>query len=69
MRQGATGTNITIDVVCSAMTSAEGGSSIDRFANVNSILLNANNLTCLDYKYDKFIQSLSEVKWNNDSAG
>ncbi|XP_017480308.1 PREDICTED: putative serine protease K12H4.7 [Rhagoletis zephyria] len=67
--EGATGTNITIDVVCSAMTNVGGGSSIERFANVNSILLNANNLSCLDYKYDNFIQSLSEEKWNNASAG
>lgn len=51
------------------MTNVGGGSSIERFANVNSILLNANNLSCLDYKYDNFIQSLSEEKWNNASAG
>lgn len=54
--QGAVATNITIDVVCSAMTNFGGGSSLDRFAQVNGMLLQAYNQSCLDYKYEKYIK-------------
>lgn len=52
--------NITIDVVCSEMTNL-GGSSLDRFAQVNGMLLQAYNQPCLDYKYEKYIKVKQEV--------
>jgi len=46
-------------------------SSIERFASVNSLLLSAYSLPCLDFKYDKFIKQLQEVSFDlsNDTGG
>lgn len=59
--------NITIDVVCSTMTNVNGKSSIDRFAEVNSNLLDAYSQKCLDYKYENFIKQLREINFANGS--
>lgn len=53
------------------MNEIKDSSSIERFANVNTILMEAYSLKCLNFKYDKFIQQLSEVEFNktDDSGG
>lgn len=51
------------------MTNVNGKSSIDRFAEVNSNLLDAYSQKCLDYKYENFIKQLREINFANGSMG
>ncbi|KAK4877733.1 hypothetical protein RN001_010239 [Aquatica leii] len=60
--------NITIDTLCDIMTSKDKASALDRLAAVNSLLLEANNLKCLDYKYDKMVKEMSDTNWSSEVA-
>ncbi|XP_065160833.1 putative serine protease K12H4.7 [Atheta coriaria] len=65
-RQGSN--NITIDTLCDIMTNQDLGPPVPRLAEVNSLILNATNQTCLDYKYDKMIASLRNISWDSETA-
>ncbi|KAK5642960.1 hypothetical protein RI129_009127 [Pyrocoelia pectoralis] len=56
--------NITIASICDIMTDDDVGAPIDKLAAVNSLILNAYNQTCLDYRYDKMIKELSNNTWS-----
>ncbi|KAB0797058.1 hypothetical protein PPYR_11119 [Photinus pyralis] len=58
--------NITIDTICDIMEDDDMGAPIDKLAEINRLLMNANNLKCLDYKYDKMIQELSQNSWSSN---
>ncbi|XP_067008768.1 putative serine protease K12H4.7 isoform X2 [Anabrus simplex] len=66
--EGAKGTNITIDVVCNVMTNSNIGPPVNRLAAVNSLLLDAYDQKCLDYKYDKMVADLRNVSWDSETA-
>lgn len=40
-------------------------SPLEKFAAVNSLLLNATGEKCLDYDYDTFINSMREIEFNS----
>lgn len=46
----------------------EIGAQIDRLAEVNKMLLDQANQTCLDYKYDKMIKTMQNTSWESDQA-
>ncbi|CAN7942793.1 unnamed protein product, partial [Ixodes hexagonus] len=63
--------NITIDTLCDKMTDPHDQlSPLEKFAAVNSLLLNVTDQKCLDYDYDSFINSLREIEFNStEGAG
>ncbi|GLV45531.1 uncharacterized protein CBL_02551 [Carabus blaptoides fortunei] len=66
--KSAKGSNITIDTLCDIMTDDKLGSSLDRLANINSLLLDTYEQKCLDYKYDKMINELRNVSTAGEGA-
>lgn len=62
------GANITIDTLCDAMTDSSLGSYLERYAVVNSLVLDTSKEECLDYKYDKFINEMRLTDWNSSAA-
>ncbi|KAL3276152.1 hypothetical protein HHI36_020871 [Cryptolaemus montrouzieri] len=59
---------ITIDDVCGIMVNQSLGTPVDRLAAVSNLLLDANNETCLDYNYDKMIEEMRNITWNDDGV-
>lgn len=59
---------ITIDQVCDIMVNQTIGPQIDRLAAVNKLLLDQGNQSCLDYKYDKMIESMQNTSWDSEQA-
>nr|BAN20353.1 prolylcarboxypeptidase, putative [Riptortus pedestris] len=59
---------ITIDDVCNIMTNTKLGDPIDRYAEVNNLLLRVTNQTCLNYTYEESIKDLSNTVWSNSST-
>ncbi|XP_040063933.1 putative serine protease K12H4.7 [Ixodes scapularis] len=58
--------SITIDTLCDKMTDPHDQlSPLEKFAAVNSLLLNATGQKCLDYDYDTFINSMREIEFNS----
>lgn len=51
--------------VCRLMTDKTAGSSVDRLANINSVLLNINNEKCLDIKYKNMIAEYLKIEWDD----
>ena len=50
------------------MTNESLGEEIERYAQVNKILLDAYDQKCLDYKYSNLIGTLRETSWNSSAA-
>ena len=48
-----------------------GNTPRERFASLNSMILNRTDKTCLDYNYAKSIRDLRNVTWeaNQDAGG
>lgn len=57
--------NITIDTLCNIMENTKIGSSLDRLAAINKLLLTTYDQKCLDYKYDNMVKALSETSWDS----
>jgi hypothetical protein len=66
-QQGATDTNVTIDLLCDAMMNENIGDSLRRYATVNDIILTTYNQTCLDASYASMISQLRETSWNESA--
>lgn len=66
--EGAKDANITIDTICGIMENDTGGTPLQRYAQVNSLILDTYGEKCLDFKYDKFIEEISSVSWNSSSS-
>jgi len=62
------GANITIDTLCDIMTDSSLGSYLDRYAVVNSLLLESSKEECLDYPYMTFINEMRLTDWNSSAA-
>lgn len=62
------GWNITIDTVCDIMTNESSGSAVDRFAAVNTLMLETYQEPCLDYKYDKMIKEMKNDSWEGSAS-
>lgn len=62
--------NITIETLCGIMTDTtkSASSSLDRLGQINSLLLDASDQKCLDYKYDKMIKDLRNISALNEGA-
>lgn len=58
----------TIDDVCEIMTNTSLGPQIHRLAAVTQLLLAAEKLNCMDYKYDESIRNISKISWDSEEA-
>ena len=59
---------MTIATVCDVMTDVSRGDSIQRYADVNSLILDAFGEECLNLKYEKLAGSLNHTEWGSVSA-
>lgn len=66
--KSAKASNVTIDTLCGIMTDVKNGSALDRLGRINSLLLDAYEQKCLDYKYDKMIKDLRNVSVESEGA-
>lgn len=44
------------------------GAPVSRLAEVNKMMLNVANETCLDFKYDKMINEMKNTSWDAESS-
>jgi pimeloyl-ACP methyl ester carboxylesterase len=66
--EGAIGTNITIDVLCAIMSDTSKGSSMDRYAAVNSLILDTYSQSCQDFKYSNLVQNMRKTAWTSSAS-
>ena len=57
-----------IDTVCDIMTDASRGLPIQRYADVNALILKTQSKTCLDFYYVKLLQEMNQTGWNTSVA-
>lgn len=60
--------NLTIDLLCDAMINKNVKDPLERYMNVNNIMLSLQEEKCLDASYDSMIKQLREVNWNESAA-
>ncbi|XP_045200645.2 putative serine protease K12H4.7 isoform X2 [Mercenaria mercenaria] len=65
---GRKGTKLTIQTVCDIMTDESRGDNIQRYADVNSLILDTYGEQCLNLRYNKLAHSLNHTDWNSVSA-
>ncbi|XP_063920560.1 putative serine protease K12H4.7 isoform X2 [Zophobas morio] len=58
--------NITIDAVCEILVNQTIGSHVNRLGKVNDLLLITRDEKCMDYQYEKMIDSLRNVSWDSE---
>ena len=66
--QGAIGTNITIDTLCSIMNDERAGHPLVRYSKVNSLLLDTHGEKCLDTNYEDMINELRQTSWSSSAS-
>jgi len=54
---------VTIDTVCNLMTDEESGTPLERFAQLNTLMLDMYQTECLDHKYSSFIEMLKATEY------
>ncbi|XP_060598932.1 putative serine protease K12H4.7 isoform X1 [Ruditapes philippinarum] len=65
---GKQGTDLTIKTVCDIMTDESRGDNIQRYADVNSLILDTFGKECLNLRYNKLANSLNHTEWGSVSA-
>lgn len=50
------------------MTDEGRGSSVQRYADVNSLILKTFSESCLDFTYHKLLHELKQTEWNSTGA-
>lgn len=56
----------TVDSLCAIMKNKTLGSILNRLSSVNSLVLSLSGKKCLDYKYNRLIENLLDVKPKED---
>lgn len=59
---------VNIDEVCDIMVNTKIGPPVNRLAAVNALLMRQSEENCLDYKYDKMIDTMQEISWDSIAA-
>lgn len=59
---------MTIDLLCDAMVNKNVKDPLERYVNVNNIMLSLEKEKCLDVSYDGFIKQMRQVNWNESAA-
>ncbi|KAL8619522.1 hypothetical protein ACOMHN_011873 [Nucella lapillus] len=66
--EGAKGTNITITMLCGVMDKNTSRSALQRYADVNSLMLQTYQQKCQDFSYRSMVDGLRKVDWESDAA-
>ena len=66
--KGAVGTNITINTLCDIMNNNDIGDPLERYAKVNSLILQTYGAHCLDSSYNNLIASLRNTSWSSSAS-
>ena len=62
------GTNITISTLCGIMNNVNLGNALERYAEVNSLLLKTYGEACLDSSYKSMVTSLQNTSWSSSAS-
>ncbi|XP_069752825.1 thymus-specific serine protease isoform X2 [Narcine bancroftii] len=62
------GTNITIDMLCTIMENSSLGIPYQRYAKVSQLLLDTDEVKCLDASYRKFLSDMMNTSWAAPAA-
>lgn len=57
-----------METLCGIMTDFTRGSAVQRYADVNTLLLKTYGQDCLDFTYKKMVADMRKTDWNS-SAG
>ena len=60
--------NLTIDLLCDAMLDQNVKDPLQKYINVNDIMLSLEKEKCLDASYGSFIKQMQSVNWNESAA-
>jgi len=66
--EGSRTANISVSTLCNIMTSDAKKPAIDKYAEVNDLMLNALEENCTDYKYSKSVKDMQQEIWNSSAA-
>ncbi|PVD19043.1 hypothetical protein C0Q70_21602 [Pomacea canaliculata] len=66
--EGAKGTNITIDTLCGIMDTDTNKSALQRYADVNTLMLTTYAEKCQDFTYASMISDLTKIDWDSNTA-
>lgn len=66
--QGAVGTNITVDTLCSMMSLQVFGDVLHRYARINKLIMDTYEQKCLSSNYKAFIQDMKATSWDASIA-
>uniref|UniRef100_A0A3Q3M7Q5 Serine protease 59, putative n=2 Tax=Mastacembelus armatus TaxID=205130 RepID=A0A3Q3M7Q5_9TELE len=67
--EGATGTNITIKVLCSVMGDASLGEPYARYAAVAHLMMDTFSMKCLDASFSTYLRDMTNTSWEGPAAG
>ncbi|XP_076453998.1 putative serine protease K12H4.7 [Babylonia areolata] len=66
--EGAVGSNITIGTLCDIMDKNTSRPAVQRFADVNSLMLATYQEKCQDFSYQSMVSDMKTVDWKSDAA-
>ncbi|WAR11956.1 TSSP-like protein [Mya arenaria] len=66
--QGAIGTDITLDTLCGIMNDFTRGTPLQRYADVNTLIMKTYGQKCLDYTYTKMISDMRQTDWKSGAG-
>ena len=67
--EGAVGTNITIDTICSIMLNKAIGNELTRYAALNSLMMKTYGIKCQEISYNAMVDDMKNTNWSNDIGG
>ncbi|KAI4793923.1 hypothetical protein KUCAC02_032401 [Chaenocephalus aceratus] len=67
--EGVTGTNITIKVLCEAMSDSSLGDPYQRYAAVARFMMEAFSVKCLDVSFNSYLKEMTNASWEGPAAG
>ncbi|XP_052816348.1 putative serine protease K12H4.7 [Mya arenaria] len=66
--EGAIGTDITLDTLCGIMNDFTRGTPLQRYADVNTLIMKTYGQKCLDYTYTKMISDMRQTDWKSGAG-
>uniref|UniRef100_G3N4R3 Serine protease 16 n=1 Tax=Gasterosteus aculeatus TaxID=69293 RepID=G3N4R3_GASAC len=67
--EGATGTNITIKVLCGVMADTSLGDPYARYAAVARLMMDTFSIKCLNASYEGYRRDMTDASWSGPAAG
>jgi len=60
---------VTIDTVCNLMTDEASGTPLERFSQLNTVILNMFGSECLDHQYSSYLEMLKDTSYGPGGVG